>query len=291
MPPAKIIDGKRIAAQIRADLAIQVREVTQQQGQAPKLVAVLVGDDPASAVYVRNKRRAAGEVGLISDLIRLPRETQEDQLLELISTLNTDRGTHGILVQLPLPPAICASRILDALDPHKDVDGFHSENVGRLVQGRPRFLPCTPLGVQALLAHSNLPTRGRRVAIVGRSDIVGKPLAMMLVQRTSRYGPDFANATVTLCHSQTRDLGDLLRQAEIVIAAAGVPGLITGEMLNSGAVVIDVGINRTAEGLVGDVDFASASQQASWITPVPGGVGPMTIAMLLTNTLQAARSQ
>ncbi|HEY6563654.1 MAG TPA: bifunctional 5,10-methylenetetrahydrofolate dehydrogenase/5,10-methenyltetrahydrofolate cyclohydrolase [Pirellulaceae bacterium] len=286
---ARIIDGKAVAGQIQEQLAVEVAEFRARTGETPCLAAVLVGADPASQIYVRNKRRACEQVGIDSRLFRLSQATSRNQLLELVARLNEDVMVHGILVQLPLPNAIAPEQILDAVHPHKDVDGFHPENVGLLSQGRPRFLPCTPLGVQYLLMHSGIEVSGKHVVIVGRSDIVGKPLGLMLVQRRSPFGPEFANATVTLSHSRTTNLGELCRQAEVLIAAVGVAGLITGDMIRPGAAVIDVGINRTDTGLAGDVDFDTARHVASHITPVPGGVGPMTIAMLLRNTLHAAR--
>jgi methylenetetrahydrofolate dehydrogenase (NADP+)/methenyltetrahydrofolate cyclohydrolase len=283
--PATILDGKQLAQQIRSELAEEVVEFIQNNAVVPCLAAVLVGDDPASEVYVRNKRKACEAVGIESQLHRLAADVRADELLKLIAKLNKDHQVHGILVQLPLPPSIDASRVLLAVSPAKDVDAFHPENVGRLVQGRPRFLPCTPYGVQQLLIRSGVPIAGQHVVIVGRSDIVGRPLSIMLSQRGA--GGD---ATVTLCHSRTRDLPAIARQADILIAAIGRPKFITADMIRPGAAVVDVGINRTAEGLVGDVDFAAAREVAGAITPVPGGVGPLTIAMLLRNTLAAARA-
>jgi methylenetetrahydrofolate dehydrogenase (NADP+) / methenyltetrahydrofolate cyclohydrolase len=244
-----------------------------------------VGDDPASEVYVRNKRKACEAVGIESQLHRLPASASSEELLKLVAKLNKDEAVHGILVQLPLPPQIDTTRVLLAVNPAKDVDAFHPENVGRLVQGRPRFLPCTPQGVQQLLVRSGIEIAGRQVVIVGRSDIVGRPLSIMLSLR----GPG-GDATVTLCHSRTLDLAAITRQADILIAAIGRPKFVTAEMVKRGAVVVDVGINRNDEGLVGDVDFAAVREVASAITPVPGGVGPLTIAMLLRNTLLAAEA-
>ena len=287
--PADIIDGKTLARQHRERLRQQVTSFTAETQVTPKLVAVLVGEDPASQVYVGNKERACRTAGIHGEVIRLSAETTEPELLELITQLNQDTSLHGILVQLPLPPQLMATRVLDAVHPLKDVDGFHPENVGRLMQGRPRFLPCTPLGVLYLIAHAGVRLAAAHVVIVGRSDIVGKPLAMMCLQRSSPLGPELANATVTVCHSRSRDLAAITRQADVLIVAAGVPRLVTGDMIRPGAAVIDVGINRTEDGLVGDVEFESAVQVAGQLTPVPGGVGPMTIAMLLSNTLQAAR--
>ncbi len=286
---AQLLDGKALAKQIRSEIAENVAQFTAQTGVTPCLAAVLIGEDAASQVYVRNKQRACERAGLASRLHKLPADTSEGELLGLIDRLNTDAEVHGILVQLPLPSAIDAARVLDAVTPLKDVDAFHPENVGRIAQGRPRFLPCTPHGIQLILQRSGIETRGKHVVILGRSDIVGKPLAMMLMQRDSSLGPTAANATVTVCHSRTANLAEITRQADIVVAAIGVPRFLKADMVQSGAVVIDVGINRTDDGLVGDVDFDAVRAVASHITPVPGGVGPMTIAMLLKNTLAAAR--
>jgi methylenetetrahydrofolate dehydrogenase (NADP+)/methenyltetrahydrofolate cyclohydrolase len=283
--PATILDGKKLAQQIRSELAEEVVEFIQNNGAVPCLAAVLVGDDPASEVYVRNKRKACEAVGIESQLHRLPKDAAAEDLLKLIAKLNKDNEVHGILVQLPLPRQIDASRVLHAVSPAKDVDAFHPENVGRLVQGRPRFLPCTPYGVQQLLVRNQIEIAGRHVVIVGRSDIVGRPLSIMLSQRGA--GGD---ATVTLCHSRSRDLPSITRQADILIAAIGQPKFIQANMIKPGAAVVDVGINRTEDGLVGDVDFEPAREVAGAITPVPGGVGPLTIAMLLRNTLAAAQS-
>jgi methylenetetrahydrofolate dehydrogenase (NADP+) / methenyltetrahydrofolate cyclohydrolase len=283
--PAILLDGKQLAQQIRAELAEEVVEFIQNNAAVPCLAAVLVGDDPASEVYVRNKRKACEAVGIESQLHRLPASASSDELLKLVAKLNKDEAVHGILVQLPLPSQLDTTRVLLAVNPAKDVDAFHPENVGRLVQGRPRFLPCTPQGVQQLLVRSGIEIAGRQVVIVGRSDIVGRPLSIMLSLR----GPG-GDATVTLCHSRTRDLSAITRQADILIAAIGRPRFVTAEMVQRGAVVVDVGINRIDEGLVGDVDFAAVREVASAITPVPGGVGPLTIAMLLRNTLLAAEA-
>lgn len=288
---AQILDGKAIAEQIKRELAEEVAEFIGSNAIVPTLAAILVGDDPASQVYVRNKRRSCGEVGMESQLHMLPAATSEDDLLTLIGKLNKDTEVHGILVQLPLPAHIDTTRILDAVSPWKDVDAFHPENVGRIAQGRPRFLPCTPHGVQQILVRSQIPIAGRHVVIVGRSEIVGKPLGLMLMQRSSAFGPEGANATVTICHSRSEQLADITRSADILVAAVGQPQMITAEMVRPGAAVIDVGINRVAAGLVGDVDFASVREVAGHITPVPGGVGPLTIAMLLKNTLSAAELQ
>ncbi len=284
MSNAQIIDGKAIAGAMRSELAVDVAEFIFNNSVTPCLAAVLVGENPASEVYVRNKRRACDEVGIDSQLHRLPSNVFQDDLLRIIAKLNRDDTVHGILVQLPLPPQIDTELVLKAVSPAKDVDGFHPENVGYLVQGRPRFVPCTPAGVQQLLLRSNIETAGKHAVVVGRSDIVGKPLAILLAAK----GPG-GDATVTLCHSRTSDLAAMTRQADILVAAIGKPNAIGAEHVKPGAVVIDVGINRVGKKLVGDVDFAEASRLASHITPVPGGVGPMTICMLLNNTLAAAR--
>ncbi|MFO0914546.1 MAG: bifunctional methylenetetrahydrofolate dehydrogenase/methenyltetrahydrofolate cyclohydrolase FolD [Pirellulales bacterium] len=285
---ARILDGKQIADQLQREMTDEVAEFFQNNAFTPKLAAILVGNDPASEVYVRNKQRACERVGIESELVRLPATVQSDDLLETIARLNRDEDTHGILVQLPLPKHIESQRILDAVSPWKDVDCFHPDNVGRLMQGRPRFLPCTPHGVLQILHRSQLPVAGKHVVVVGRSDIVGKPLAMMLAQRSSHLGSDYANATVTLCHSQTPDLARWTQTADILVAAVGQPKMIRGDMVRPGTIVIDVGINRVDKSIVGDVDFAEVSQVASAITPVPGGVGPLTVTMLLRNTLTAA---
>lgn len=283
---ARLIDGKAIAASIRDRLAGEVAQFRQSTTQIPKLAAVLVGDDPASQVYVRNKEQACKKAGMASDVHRLPSATTQTELLELVARLNADPTVHGILVQLPLPKQIHETTVLDAVAAEKDVDCFHPENVGRMVQGRPRFLPCTPHGVQVLLKESGTNIDGAHVVVLGRSEIVGKPVAMMLLQKG-----ESANATVTVCHSRTKNLAEITRSADILIAAIGRPEFVTAEMVKPGAVVIDVGINRVGEKLVGDVAFAAVSEVASAITPVPGGVGPMTIAMLLENTLAAAKLQ
>ncbi len=288
---AKLIDGKAIAAQIRQEIAADVSVFRQEAGVVPCLCAVLVGEDPASEVYVRSKARACERAGLNSDVRRLAADISEDALVQTIEQLNKDSAVHGILVQLPLPAHIRETRILDAIHPLKDVDCFSPENVGRLVQGRPRFLPCTPHGVQQMLHRSGIEVAGKEVVIVGRSEIVGKPLAMMLAQRDSALGPSAVNATVTLCHSRTARLAEITRRADILVAAIGRAKFITADMVKPGAVVIDVGINRTGDGLVGDVDFDDVAKIAGHITPVPGGVGPLTIAMVLFNTLAAARLQ
>jgi methylenetetrahydrofolate dehydrogenase (NADP+)/methenyltetrahydrofolate cyclohydrolase len=288
---AQILDGKAIADQIQTELAKETAAFVDRRQTKPCLAAVLVGENPASEVYVRNKRRACERVGMESQLHRLSAETSEDDLLALLARLNGDPAVHGILVQLPLPRSIRETRVLDAIDPLKDVDAFHPENVGLLSQGRPRYLPCTPHGIQQLLHRSGIAAQGKHAVIVGRSDIVGKPLALILMNRNSTTGPAAANATVTVCHSLTPDLPAITRQADILIAAIGRARFVTAEMVKPGAVVVDVGINRTEAGLVGDVDFDAVKNVAAWITPVPGGVGPLTVTMLLYNTLAAAQVQ
>ncbi|MGE0606428.1 MAG: bifunctional methylenetetrahydrofolate dehydrogenase/methenyltetrahydrofolate cyclohydrolase FolD [Pirellulales bacterium] len=283
---AHILDGKSLAKAIQAELAEEVTDFLQNNATVPCLAAVLVGNDPASEVYIRNKRQACERTGMESVLHKLPAETTEDELLTLISRLNKNDDVHGILVQLPLPRQINAARILDAIHPRTDVDAFHAENVGRIVQGRPRFLPCTPHGVVQLLQRNQIEIAGRHVVIVGRSDIVGKPLANMLIQKGT--GGD---ATVTVCHSRTRNLAEVTRSADILVVAIGQPKFITADMVRPGAVVVDVGINRTDSGLVGDVDYEALREIAGHISPVPGGVGPLTVTMLLYNTLAAARDQ
>jgi methylenetetrahydrofolate dehydrogenase (NADP+)/methenyltetrahydrofolate cyclohydrolase len=282
---ATILDGKKLAQQIRSELAEEVVEFIQNNGVVPCLAAVLVGDDPASEVYVRNKRRACEATGIESQLHRLRADTTQEELLQLVARLNRSTEVHGILVQMPLPPQIDPSRVVQAVSPAKDVDVFHPENVGRLVQGRPRFLPCTPHGVQQILMRSDIPISGQHVVVVGRSDIVGRPLSIMLSQKG-----EGADATVTVCHSRSHDLGAITRLADVLVVAIGRPKVITADMVKPGATVIDVGINRTDDGLVGDVDFAAVREVAGAITPVPGGVGPLTIAMLLSNTLLAAQA-
>jgi methylenetetrahydrofolate dehydrogenase (NADP+)/methenyltetrahydrofolate cyclohydrolase len=288
---AEVLDGKAIAGEIQGEIAEHVAQFIADNAVVPCLAAVLVGENPASQVYVRNKQRACERAGLESQLHRLPADTAEEDVLALISQLNRDDSVHGILVQLPLPDTIRDSRVLDAVDPRKDVDAFHPENVGLIAQGRPRFLPCTPHGIQQLLHRCEIEVSGRHVVIIGRSDIVGKPLAMMLMQRGSTLGPNAANATVTVCHSRTANLAEVTRQADILVAAIGQPKFVKGDMVRPGASVIDVGINRTDDGLVGDVDFDDVKEVAGNITPVPRGVGPLTVSMLLYNTLKAAELQ
>ena len=277
---AMIIDGKRIAQETRSEIAAEVEE-QKKHGVTPGLAVVIVGENPASQVYVRNKHKACGEVGMYSEVIALPEETTEEELLEKIGALNADDAIDGILVQLPLPRHISEMRILNAIRPDKDVDAFHPVNTGKIMIGNPDFLPCTPAGVMVMLRKSGIEIAGKHCVVVGRSNIVGKPMAMLLLA---------ADGTVTVCHSKTRDLAAFTRSADILVAAVGRADFITGDMIKEGAVVIDVGMNRRADGkLTGDVDFASASEKASYITPVPGGVGPMTITMLLQNTLTASR--
>ena len=286
---ARILDGKRIAKEIQGEIKQRVAEFSETHGRVPQLAAVLVGDDPASQVYVRNKERACERVGIQSRLIRADQSTTTEELLDIVESLNSDIEVNGILVQLPLPQGIDAQRILDAVDAAKDVDAFHPTNVGLISQGRPNFLPCTPHGVCQLLARYEIETQGKHAVVVGRSDIVGKPMAMMLASRDIGLGGQYANATVTVCHSRSQDLTEITGQADLLIAAIGKPKFVTAKMVKPGAVVIDVGINRTEDGLVGDVDFEGVSDIASFITPVPGGVGPLTVTMLLENTLTAAR--
>lgn len=292
---ATLLDGKAIALEIRKEIAAEVGEFVAAGNNPPKLAAVLVGDDPASQVYVRNKERACEKAGIASVLDRLPAATTESELLGRIDELNADNSVSGILVQLPLPgPSLGGvgldeRKVLDAIDPGKDVDAFSPVNVGLLMQGRPRFLPCTPHGIVQLLHRYQISTSGKHVVVVGRSDIVGKPMAMMLAQKDGTCGPETANATVTLAHSRTANLKEVCLSADILIAAVGRPEMIRGDMIRDGAVVVDVGINRVDERLVGDVAFDEAMEVASAITPVPGGVGPLTIAMLLHNTLMAAK--
>lgn len=279
-----ILDGKALAATLRSETAQETAQFIQQTGVTPCLAAILVGDDPASQVYVRNKEIACQKAGIKSVLHKLPAETTQEELEALIDKLNADPEISGILCQLPLPKGLNETAILDRISPDKDVDAFHPENVGRILQGRPRFLPCTPAGIMELIRRNNIETKGKNAVVLGRSDIVGKPMAALLMQK----GVD---ATVTVCHSRTSNLADVTRAAEILIVAIGKPKFVTADMVGNGAVVIDVGINRTESGLVGDVDFDAVKDKASAITPVPGGVGPLTIAMLLQNTLTAAKQQ
>ena len=286
---AQIIDGKQVAAEMRAELKEKVAEL-KTQGVTPGLAVVLVGEDPASRSYVTAKERACEEIGIFSDDNRLPAETTEEDLLALIDKLNTDPKINGILVQLPLPKHIDEDKILLAIDPAKDVDGFHPVNVGKMVVGQDAYLPCTPHGIIQLLIRSKVKLEGAEVVIVGRSNIVGKPIANMLIQKAPT-----GNATVTVCHTRTKNMAEHVKRADIIIAAAGWPNTITADMVKDGAVVIDVGVNRVEDAtkkrgyrLAGDVDFEAVKEKASLITPVPGGVGPMTITMLLYNTVQSA---
>ena len=288
---ATLLDGKALAKKIQAELAEQVAVFTEQTQKVPTLATVLVGEDPASQVYIRNKIRSCERVGMESRHIPLPADVSQEALMEEVQQLNRDDTVHGILVQLPLPDGLDAQPILDAILPAKDVDAFHPENVGLLSQGRPRYLPCTPHGVIQLLHRAGIETAGKHCVIVGRSDIVGKPLGLMLVQRQSGCGPTAANATVTICHSRTQNLRDITIQADVLIAAIGQAEFITADMVKPGSVVVDVGINRGENGLVGDVAFEEVSEVAAAITPVPGGVGPLTVTMLLENTLRAAQHQ
>ena len=286
---AVIMDGKAISKEIQAEIATEVASFIEQSGVRPCLAAVLVGDDPASEVYVRNKHRACERVGIASQMHKLPASTSQDELLQLISQLNDQDEVHGILIQLPLPDSIDTLQVLDAVEPGKDVDAFHPENVGLISQGRPRFLPCTPHGVQQILDRCGIEMSGKHAVIVGRSDIVGKPMSMLLTAKNSTRGPQAANATVTLCHSRTQNLHEVCRSADVIVAAIGVPKFITADMVKPGAVVVDVGINRTDDGLCGDVDFDTVKEVAGHLTPVPGGVGPLTVTMLMYNTLDAAK--
>jgi methylenetetrahydrofolate dehydrogenase (NADP+)/methenyltetrahydrofolate cyclohydrolase len=279
---ARVIDGKAVGAAVRTRVAEEVAAYEAERGRTPMLVTVIVGDDPASEIYVRNKHRACEEVGMRSSHHGLPGDTSENELLELVAELGMDRDVDGILVQLPVPDQIDPDRVVAAIDPAKDVDGLTPVNAGLLAHGMPGLIPCTPAGVMELLRHEGVELEGVEAVVVGRSKLVGVPVARLLLQ---------ANATVTMCHSRTRDLAATCHRADVLVAAAGSPGLIGGDAVKPGAVVIDVGTNRTEDGLRGDVDFAAAAEVASAITPVPGGVGPMTIAMLLVNTLAAARAR
>ena len=276
---AKVIDGKAIAGELRAELAIRVQRL-KDRGTVPGLAVIIVGDDPASQVYVRNKALASGAIGMRSEVHALDAGISQATLVAFVERLNADPAVHGILVQLPLPQQLDAGVVIESIAPEKDVDGFHYFNVGALVSGEPAFYPCTPWGVMKLLEHEDVPVEGAHAVVIGRSTIVGKPMALLLLN---------AGATVTICHSRTRDLGAMTRQADILVVAVGRAHLVTADMVKPGAVVIDVGISRLGNGkLAGDVDFDSVRAVASRITPVPGGVGPMTIAMLLANTVKSA---
>lgn len=276
---ATIIDGKAISKLLRKEIALGVEKIKAEKGITPGLAVVLLGEDPASQTYVRSKEKSTIKVGMHSEVHRLPAETSEKELLSLVHRLNGDAKIHGILVQLPLPKHIDESKVIEAIDPAKDVDGFHPVNAGHLLIGQESFLPCTPYGIMALLEQENVELKGKHAVVVGRSNIVGKPIALLLLQE---------HATVTICHSRTADLAAITRQADVLVVAVGRPNFVTGAMIKPGAVVIDVGINRVDGSLVGDVEFATAQEVAGKITPVPGGVGPMTITMLLGNTLIAA---
>ncbi|HEX6319972.1 MAG TPA: bifunctional methylenetetrahydrofolate dehydrogenase/methenyltetrahydrofolate cyclohydrolase FolD [Burkholderiales bacterium] len=276
---ARLLDGKSLAAQVRAGVKQRVARLAQR-GIRPGLAVILAGDDPASKVYVRNKVRACEETGVRSSLLQFDNHVSEAALLDAVDSLNEDAAVHGILVQLPLPKHLDALRVLDAVSPAKDVDGFHDANLGALLAGKPGLVPCTPAGVMRLLEHAGVQVSGRRAVVIGRSNIVGKPLSLLLLQK---------DATVTVCHSKTLELENIARQADILVAAIGRPKLVGAAMVKPGACVVDVGINRLPDGtLAGDVDFHAVQEVAGWITPVPGGVGPMTIAMLLENCLYAA---
>ncbi|NIX15953.1 MAG: bifunctional methylenetetrahydrofolate dehydrogenase/methenyltetrahydrofolate cyclohydrolase FolD [Candidatus Dadabacteria bacterium] len=279
---AELIDGKVVSQSVRDEVQELTAKLKDDTGIVPGLAAVLVGDDPASEIYVRNKRKACEKVGIYSEEHKLPAETTEEQLLTLVNKLNDDPKIHGILVQLPLPDHINETTILRTVSPLKDVDGFHPYNVGLLVEGNPRFVSCTPAGIISMLEYYDIDIKGKEVVVVGRSNIVGKPVSMLLLHR---------HGTVTICHSRTKDLKEVTNRADILVAAIGRADFITGDMVKTGAVVIDVGINRKDDGkLTGDVDFEAVSEKASYITPVPGGVGPMTIALLLYNTYLSAKS-
>jgi methylenetetrahydrofolate dehydrogenase (NADP+)/methenyltetrahydrofolate cyclohydrolase len=285
---ARTLDGKALAGRIEDSLRDEVATFSRMAGRVPRLVVVLVGEMAASASYVKSKASAAARVGIEADVVRVPATADTEALVELVGALARDEQgpADGILVQLPLPGHVDTQRVLDAVPADRDVDGFHPENAGLLSQGRPRFVPCTAAGVQRMLIDAGVETAGKHAVIIGRSDIVGKPLALLLASRGT--GGD---ATVTICHSRSENLAAICRQADILVAAVGKPGLVTADMVKPGAAVIDVGINRVGDDLVGDVDFQSVSQVASAITPVPGGIGPLTIAMLLRNTLEAAKQK
>ncbi len=280
---AKIIDGKAISAAIRGEIAAEVEQMKKNNGFVPGLAVIIVGEDPASQVYVRNKKKDCDETGINSIVHALPENTTQEELLALVNKLNNDDSVHGIIVQLPLPKHLDSELIINNIDSKKDVDAFHPYNVGKIMIGDYEFLPCTPAGVMALLERSNIDVAGKNCVVVGRSNIVGKPQAMMLLHK---------NGTVTICHSKTKDLAEVCRSADILVVAIGRAKMITGDMIKEGAVVIDVGMNRDENGkLCGDVDYESAEKKASYITPVPGGVGPMTRVMLLQNTLSAAKKK
>jgi methylenetetrahydrofolate dehydrogenase (NADP+) / methenyltetrahydrofolate cyclohydrolase len=282
---ARILDGKALSETIRRELAEEVALYKARTGVTPGLTAVLVGEDPASEVYVRNKRLATQEAGMRGEVLRLPADAAESELLDTVDRLNADPRVHGILVQLPLPRHMDDHKVIERVSPMKDVDGFHPENAGLLAIGRPRFVPCTPLGVRTMLQSAQVVTKGMHAVVLGRSNIVGKPMALLLLQK----GPG-GDATVTIAHTGTKDVRDVAREADLLIAAMGRPEVVLGDWIKPGAIVVDVGIHRRENGkLCGDVKFDEAREVASWITPVPGGVGKMTIAMLLRNTLDAAK--
>lgn len=284
---AVIIDGKQIAADVRAEVAAKVSQL-KEKGILPCLAVILVGENPASVSYVTGKRKALAEVGMADRSIQLPESTSEAELLELIASLNADASVHGILVQLPLPKHIDEDKVIMAIDPSKDVDGFHPVSVGNLMIGRPGFLPCTPHGIIVLLKKMGIETSGKHAVVIGRSNIVGKPVSILLARKD-------VNCTVTMCHTGTKNMAEITRQADIIVVASGHPHTLTGDMVREGAVVIDVGVNRIPDAskksgfrLIGDCDFDDLVEKTSFITPVPGGVGPMTIAMLMQNTLESA---
>lgn len=277
---AAIIDGKSIANKIRAGVKEEVKKLKEKEGVTPKLAVVLAGDNPASQIYVRNKEKACAEVGISSDVRRIPPSIKEKELIDIVKQLNKDKSVHGILMQLPLPEGLSDKNVLNEIYPEKDVDGLHPLNMGKLLKGEsPRFIPCTPQGIIELILSTGVTMKGTNAVVVGRSNIVGKPISILLLQN---------HATVTICHSRTKDLGEETRRADILVAAVGSPEIIKEDMIKEGAVVIDVGTNRVGDKLIGDVDFNGAKERAGFISPVPGGVGPMTIAMLLKNTLIAA---
>ena len=278
---AKIINGKEVSAQVREELKLEVEKLVKEHGVRPGLAVIIVGDDPASKVYVNNKEKGCLEVGFYSEVYRLPAETTQEELLALVDRLNKDDKIHGILCQLPLPKHLDENAVILAINPEKDVDAFHPVNVGRIMIGDYSFLPCTPAGVMKLVESTGVDITGKECVVIGRSNIVGKPQAMLMLHK---------NATVTICHSRTKNLADVTKRADILVVAIGKADFVTGDMVKDGAIVIDVGMNRKADGkLTGDVDFASVEPKASYITPVPGGVGPMTITMLLKNTMTAAK--
>ena len=280
---AQIINGKEVALQVREKIKAEVNDLVEKIGKRPGLAVIIVGEDPASQVYVRNKAKGCEEVGFHSEVYRLPEQTEMAELLALIDKLNKDESIHGILCQLPLPKHLDETAVILAIDPNKDVDAFHPVNTGKIMIGNYSFLPCTPAGVMELIASTGVDIAGKECVVVGRSNIVGKPQAMLLLQK---------NGTVTICHSRTKDLAEVTKRADILVVAVGRANFITGDMVKEGAIVVDVGINRGDDGkLVGDVHFDSCEKVASYITPVPGGVGPMTITMLLQNTLTAAKQQ